>query len=189
MAALRPSVRGIQRRRWVLALSFLCLSGTALVARPGWPQSNLQSVDEEIEDLRGKLVELNSEIDALGQDLLAPRTSSVKIFLTSNAGKKFQLQAVKVLIDDKMVGTHVYRAEENLALQNGGAQGLFEGPVPPGDHTIIAQFTGVDLVQNRINQAIKIKFKGKEKALTFVELRVGFSAERKLPDFAYQIYE
>ncbi|MEW6774867.1 MAG: hypothetical protein AB1405_01110 [Bdellovibrionota bacterium] len=188
MAAMGRCVLGAQRVGWRWMIPLLA---AALFLAPGYSrsQSSLKSVEEEIEDLRGKLVQLNSDLDSLEQDLLVPNTAAVKVFLTSNAGKKFQLQALKVLLNDKMVGTHVYRPEENLALQNGGAQALFEGAIPPGDHTIIAQFTGVDLIQNKINQAIKIKFKGKEKSLTFIELRVGFSAEKKLPDFSYQIYE
>lgn len=190
MAALPPYARAEavlrHRTHWILLASVMII---AALATRAFAQGNLKTVEEEIEDLRGKLVELNSELDSLEQDLLVPRTSAIKIFLTSTAGKQFQLQSVKVLVDDRMVGTHVYRAEENMALQNGGAQSLFEGHVSAGDHTIIAQFTGVDLIQNRINKAIRFKVKGKERTLSFVELRVGYSTDKKRPDFTYEIHE
>lgn len=167
-----------------LALILVCA-----LAGLGWAQANLRDVDEELQDLRSKLLELNSDLDALEQDLLTPRTSSVKVFLTSNAGKNFDLQSVKVLLNDKMVGTHVYRAEENMALQNGGAQSLFEGRIPPGDHTILAQFGGVDRLDNRVQEVLRIKFKGKERTMTFIELRVVYSQQTNRPDFVYEIYE
>lgn len=192
MVAPSHCARGERRGRFLRLVTLLVLLVTGLAFPAAAQQqegSQLQSIDEELEALRSKLVELNSDLDSLEQDLLAPRNSAVKVFLTSSAGKKFQLQAVKVLVDDRMVGTHVYRPEENLALQNGGAQTLFEGPIPVGDHTLIAQFSGVDLVQSRLNKSIKIKFKGKEKTLTFVELRVDFSSSTKQPEFKFEIYE
>lgn len=189
MAAMPPYAQAESSRRRMHLILLVCVALLAALATRAFAQGNLKTVEEEIEELRGKLVELNSELDSLEQDLLVPRTSAMKVFLTSTAGKQFQLQSVKVLLDDRMVGTHVYRGEENLALQNGGAQSLYEGHVSTGEHTIIAQFTGVDLIQNRINKAIRFKLKGKERTLTFVELRVGYSTEKKRPDFTYEIHE
>ncbi len=148
-----------------------------------------RSVDDEINDLKSKLVKINSDLDELEKDLLLPRMSAVKIFLTSTSGRDFQLEQVKVLMDGKVVGSHVYRQEENIALDNGGAQELYMGPISEGEHVIQAQFSGVDSVKTKINRAIQIKFRGKTRVLSFVELKVGFDRTKRSPDFSYDIWE
>ncbi len=148
-----------------------------------------RSVDDEINDLKTKLVKINADLDELEKDLLLPRMSAVKIFLTSASGRDFQLEQVKVLMDGKVVGSHVYRQEENIALDNGGAQELYMGPISEGEHVVQAQFSGVDSLKTKINRAIQIKFRGKSRVLTFLELKVGYDRTKRAPDFTYDIWE
>ncbi|MCW5828670.1 MAG: hypothetical protein KIT79_05085 [Deltaproteobacteria bacterium] len=166
-----------------LSLVFLGLAPLGLSAQ------DVRSVDDEINDLRSKLVKINADLDELEKDLLLPRMSAVKIFLTSSSGRDFQLEQVKVLLNGKVVGSHVYRQEENIALDNGGAQELYMGPISEGEHTIQAQFSGVDSLKTKVNRAIQIKFRGRSRVLSFVELKVSYDRTKRAPDFTYDIWE
>ncbi len=174
---------------------FRFLTATVLILGSFWAgprvlvAQDTRSIDDEINDLKTKLVKINADLDELEKDLLLPRMSAVKIFLTSTSGRDFQLEQVKVLLDGKVVGSHVYRQEENIALDNGGAQELYLGQVSEGEHVLQAQFSGVDSLKTKINRAIQIKFRGKNRVLTFVELKVAYDRTKRAPDFTYDIWE
>lgn len=97
---------------------------------------------EEIEDLKSAVLELNRDLLILEEELLYPSNTQLAVFLSLDVGTWFQLDAVRLMVDDDMVASTLYTAKQVSALHRGGVQRLYLGNLKSGEHEITAVYTG-----------------------------------------------
>ena len=104
--------------------------------------ADLRSVDQDVQSLKKDLVDLNRDLFRLEEELLYPASTQVAVFLSLNVGTFFDLDSVKLELDDKEVANYLYTECEVQALHRGGVQKLFLGNLKAGEHELVAVFTG-----------------------------------------------
>jgi len=110
---------------------------TAPVADPAAP------LGDQVETLKQAVLDLNRDLLILEEELLFPANTQIAIFLSMDVGEFFQLDSVKVTIDNTLVASHLYTPQQADALFRGGVQRLFVGNLKSGKHEVTAVFTGI----------------------------------------------
>jgi hypothetical protein len=147
-----------------------------------------ESYDRDIEALKGDILELNTLLFQLQEDLLFPEDSSVVVFLSIEGGNYFSLDSVKLTLDDKMVGGYLYTDREVTALTKGGVQRLYTGNVKSGDHQLTAVFTGTGPNRTDSKRAETVPFT-KETGPLFIKLIVRDDPDKKQAEFIYDTWK
>mgnify|MGYP002260884847 CR=1 FL=1 len=124
----------------------------------------------------------------LEEELLFPASTQMAVFLSMDVGKFFQLDAVELKIDDKVVTHYLYTDRENAALQRGGVQRLYLGNLRTGKHELVAFFTGKGTHDRDYRRGTTLTFE-KTTESKFVELQIRH-VERKLqPEFQVKVWK
>lgn len=100
------------------------------------------AVTPEVENLKVSVLNLNRDLLILEEELLYPASNQVAIYLSMDLGQFFNLDAVKLEIDNKLVASELYTDKQINALFRGGVQRLYIGNLKTGEHEISAYFTG-----------------------------------------------
>jgi hypothetical protein len=160
---------------------------------PSWAETNIaperqiETLDIEIQKLKEEILELNTTLFRLQEELLYPEDSSVVIFLSIEGGNYFELDSVKLQLDDTMVTSYLYTEREVMALRKGGIQRLYMGNIKSGEHQLVAVFTGKGPQGQDYKRAEEIKV-SKEKGAAFIKLIVRDSQEKKQPEFLHETW-
>jgi len=153
----------------------------------GTAHREIENLDSQIQTLKGEILELNTLLFKLQEDLLFPEDSSVVVFLSIEGGNYFTLDSIKLNLDDKMVSSYLYTDREVMALKKGGAQRLYMGNIKSGDHQLVAVFTGKGPQEKDYKRAETIPIK-KDKGATFIKLIIRDNSQKKQPDFVYEMW-
>ena len=124
------------------ALAALVLFASALPAGGADNAATDQALDNQIQDLKQEVLQLNRELFALEEELLFPANTQVSVFLSMDVGGTFALDSVQLKIDNKIVTNYLYTEREVNALVRGGVQRLYMGNLKAGKHEVIALFVG-----------------------------------------------
>lgn len=140
--ASRPSSA---RRLVRLALAALLLAGPALPvasghAADGRADAPIQSLDQQVQEIKGEVLAIAAELDNLEERLLYPSDTQVAIFVALDAD--LALDSARVSIDGEPVSHHVYTYKEVEALGKGGVQRIYTGNVATGEHRIEVELRG-----------------------------------------------
>ncbi len=119
-------------------LTFILLLPTALSHAESPP------LDEQIQSVKQQALHLSERLSRIEQQLLYPDSTQINLFVSLAPDVGVTLQAVRVDIDGERVATHVYDANENLALRKGGVQRLYTGNLIPGRHAVQWQVQALD---------------------------------------------
>lgn len=100
------------------------------------------AVTPQVENLKVSVLNLNRDLLILEEELLYPPSNQVAIYLSMDLGQFFNLDAVKLEIDNKLVASELYTDKQINALYRGGIQRLYIGNLKAGQHEVSAFFTG-----------------------------------------------
>jgi len=100
------------------------------------------AVTPQVENLKVSVLNLNRDLLILEEELLYPPSNQVAVYLSMDLGQFFNLDAVKLEIDNKLVASELYTDKQISALFRGGVQRLYIGNLKTGEHEISAFFTG-----------------------------------------------
>ncbi|MFL0811067.1 MAG: AraC family transcriptional regulator [Agarilytica sp.] len=142
-------------------------------------------LSEEVEDLKKAALELNRDLLILEEELLFPANSQIVVFLSLDVGKYFALDSVKLLIDDKLMASHLYTRRQNTALALGGIQRLYLGNLKSGDHEVTAFFVGVGPNNREYKRGATIVI-DKDDDPKLLELKVRDSSVNMQPEFEFE---
>lgn len=197
---LRPWIRRGPRHiaRYLIALSSLLAAlacaqtpaATAAAAAPAAAKSAAapaaevpqRALNEQVQDIKKQALELNRDLFALEEDLLFPANTQVAVFVSMDVGKFFQLDAVQIKLDDKIVANYLYTARQIDALQRGGVQRLYVGNVKGGKHELVAVFTGRGPHQRDYRRGATYTF-DKADQPKYLELKIVDSTANYEPEF------
>jgi hypothetical protein len=162
------------------------LAGVSLHADP--QETDFRGLDEKAQSLKEQVLELNRDLFLLEEELLFPATTQVAVFLSMDVGELFQLDAVQVKIDNKVVANHLYTDREIGALFRGGVQRLYTGNLRTGKHELVAFFTGKGPKGRDYRRGTTLVFE-KETDAKFIELKIIDDTRKQQPDFAVKEWE
>jgi hypothetical protein len=187
--------RGSLGTRLLAVAGLVLLAGAALVA-PGAnsaevtadPAAELRAVDQDVQDLKKQLVDLNRDLFKLEEEILYPASTQVAVFLSVNVGTFFALDSVTVKVDDKEVANYLYTEREVQALHRGGVQKLYLGNLKSGHHELVAFFTGKGPHDRDYRRGTSVSFE-KTVGAKYVELRISDREASLQPEFVVRQWE
>lgn len=160
-------------------LAFVCLCVSRVMAEPvaATPPLNTQ-----LEALKNTSLELNKNLLLLEEDLLFPASTQVGVYLSMDTGQFFELDSVKLTIDDQLVASHLYTHQQTQALHRGGVQRLHLGNLKKGQHEITAIFVGRGPDKSEYKRGATYSYFKDEKA-GVLELRIRDESRTLQPTF------
>lgn len=176
-----------QTVNWSLTWFFAVLLSFSLnVVAQERGQQDSQPVDntvaEQLQQLRKEVVALNRDLFVLEEDLLFPSSTQVVVYLAMDVGTYFNLDAVELVIDDKVVTHHLYTEKQIQALFKGGVQKLHIDNLAQGEHQLSAFFIGKGPQDREYKRATSIKFTKTAEAKS-LELSIIDSSVKQQPVF------
>jgi len=150
--------------------------------------SSQRALDNQIQDLKQQVLELNRDLFMLEEDLLFPANTQFSVFLSMDAGQLFDLDSVQLKIDDKVVANHLYTEREINALRRGGVQRLYIGNIASGKHELVAFFTGQGPSKRDYRRGTTVTIE-KTTDPQYVELKITDNATKEQPEFNVKVWE
>jgi hypothetical protein len=163
-------------------------SGEAPSAEPATAATASPMVDQQVQDLKKQLVDLNRDLFKLEEEILYPSSTQVAVFLAVNAGAFFKLDSVTLKLDDKEVANYLYTEREVAALARGGVQKLYLGNLKAGQHELVAFFSGKGPHDVDYRRGATLTFE-KTIGAKYVELRIVDREAAMQPDFLVRQWE
>lgn len=105
-------------------------------------RQEFRQLDEDVQDLKKEVLDLNRDLFLLEEELLFPANSQVAFFVSLDVGEYFDLDSVSLRIDGREVANYLYTEREVDALMRGGVHRLHMANLRTGEHELIAIFTG-----------------------------------------------
>lgn len=170
---MRKSLQMSLQKIWAGALLLLAL------LNPAHGQEG--EVAPQVEALKESVLTLNRDLLILEEELLYPASSQVAIYVSMDLGAYFNLDAIKLEIDNKLVASELYSDKQTKALFRGGVQRLYIGNLKAGEHEISAFFTGKGPQQDYKRGAKLVVTKTQEPLV--LELRIVDSSAQLQPVF------
>jgi hypothetical protein len=145
-------------------------------------------LDEQIQDLKKDVVDLNRDLFVLEEELLFPSNTQVAVFLSMDVGQFFALDSVQLKIDRKEVLNYLYTPREVDALLKGGVQRLYLGNLKVGSHEVVAFFNGKGPNDRPYKRGAWLKF-DKGVGAKYLELKIDDRQHKLEPEFEIKDWE
>jgi len=168
-------------------LAALLLASLSL-ALPASSETVSPVIDEEVQDLKAEVLNLNRELFLLEEELLFPANTQIAVFVSMDVGEFFSLDSVQVTLDGKDVSNYLYTEREVTALHRGGVHKIFLGNVKTGEHELVAIFTGEGPHGRDYKRGATVNF-NKAIGAKFVELQITDREIKQQPEFFVREWE
>ncbi len=153
---------------YLLCLIFVLFSSTGYAAE----QASQKTTTEKLEDLKKEVLSVNRDLFILEEDLLFPASTQLAVYFSVDVGQFFELDSVKLKIDDKQVTHYLYTQNDIDALHRGAIQKLFLGNLSVGKHQIVAVILGIGPHKREYRKAIAFDFdKGTDAKALEIQIR------------------
>jgi hypothetical protein len=161
---------------------------TAPAAPTAPTAGDTRGLDEETQNLKKDVVDLNRDLFVLEEELLFPANTQVAVFLSMDVGDFFALDSVTLKIDQKEVANYLYTPREADALLKGGVHRLYVGNLKVGGHELVAFFAGKGPNNRDYKRGATIKF-DKGIGAKYLELKINDKQRRMQPEFEIKDWE
>ena len=151
-------------------------------------REQFRSLDEDVQDLKKEVLDLNRDLFLLEEELLFPANSQVAFFISMDVGEYFELDSVNLKIDGKEVSNYLYTEREVGALVRGGVHRVHMANLKTGDHELIAVFTGAGPHTRDYRRGATLRFK-KGIGAKYVELEITDRVKKQQPEFVIKEWE
>lgn len=155
---------------------------------PAADEGGTRALDQQIQDLKKQVVDLNKDLFVLEEELLFPSNTQVAVFVSVDVGDFFALDSVDLKIDNKEVVNYLYTPNEIAALLKGGAQRLYVGNLKAGSHELVALFNGKGPNDRYYRRGASLKF-DKGVGAKYLELKITDHARAQEPEFEIKDWE
>ena len=163
-------------------------TGAVPAAADAAAEGGTRSLDEQIQDLKQSVVDLNRDLFVLEEELLFPANTQIAVFVSMDVGEFFGLDSVTLKIDKREVSNYLYTPREVAALVKGGVQRLYVGNLKAGTHELVALFGGQGPNQRDYRRGASIKFE-KGVGAKYLELKISDRVRRQQPEFEIKDWE
>ena len=163
-------------------------AGTPTAAQSPEGGGELRGLDTRIQETKDDVILLNRDLMVLEEELLFPSNTQVAVFVSMDVGKLFDLDSVRVKLDDKDVAGYLYTPAEVAALHRGGVQRLYLGNLRAGTHELVAFFTGKGPHDRDYRRGTTVKFvKGTDPR--YIELQIKDATGALQPEFSVKVWQ
>ncbi len=161
---------------------------TGAVERETTQRQESRTLDEDVQDLKKQVLDLNRDLFLLEEELLFPSNTQVAVFVSMDVGTFFGLDSVTLKLDNKDVANYLYTEREAGALVKGGVQRLYIGNMKAGEHELVAVFTGAGPHDRDYRRGASLKF---EKGIgpKYIELTISDRESTQQPEFVVKEWE
>lgn len=157
--------------RLAIILLVCAFYSTGAAAELSADKQEFRSLDEQVQSLKGDVININRELMLLQEKLVYPSNTEVSVFVSLQASNKFSLDSVDLLIDNKSVQKHVYTYRELEAMLDKGVQRLYTGNLANGKHQVSVKISGHTSSNNKYEKSAAFTV-NKENGPKLVELQV-----------------
>lgn len=151
-------------------------------------RETFRSLDENVQDLKKEVLDLNRDLFLLEEELLFPANSQVAFFISMDVGEYFELDSVNLKIDGKEVSNYLYTEREAGALIRGGVHRVHMANLKTGDHELIAVFTGKGPQTRDYRRGATMTF-NKGIGAKYMELEITDRVKKQQPEFVIKEWE
>jgi len=151
-------------------------------------QESVIDTQASVEDLKKASLELNRDLLILEEELLFPSNTQISVFLSVDVGEFFELDAVKLKVDDTLVASHLYTPRQQNTLARGGIQRLYVGNLKTGEHEITAIFTGIGPNEREYKRGATLTVEKADDPL-MLELKVDDKSANDQPSFSIKEWD
>jgi hypothetical protein len=159
-----------------------------VVAADADAADSTRGLDEQVQELKKQVVDLNRDLFVLEEELLFPANTQVAVFVSMDVGDFFALDSVTLKVDNRQVSHYLYTPREATALVKGGVQRLYVGNLKAGEHELVAFFNGKGPNERDYRRGASIKFE-KGIGAKYLELKITDRARRAQPEFEIKDWE
>lgn len=147
-----------------------------------------KTLDEDTQDLKKLVVDLNRDLFLLEEELLFPANTQVAVFVSMDVGEFFGLDSVELKLDNKNVANYLYTDREVDALMKGGVHRLYLGNLKAGKHELVAFFNGKGPHARDYRRGASLTF---EKGIgpKYIELTISDHEQKLQPEFVVKEWE
>jgi hypothetical protein len=141
----RPLSRRHSIARPVLGLLCAGLVATAAIASEpaaGPAATPVQSLDEQVQEIKSDVLSIAAELGNLEEKLLYPSDTQLAVFVALDAKEPFEIDSARISLDGQLVAHHIYSFKELEALAKGGVQRIHTANVPSGGHQLEVAVAG-----------------------------------------------
>lgn len=126
----------------LFALVSLCvMNGNARAAEEA-SKAQMQSLDEQVQEIKGDVLRIAAELSQLEERLLYPSNTQVAVFVSIAEDEDLRLDSARIQIDGELVAHHIYSFKELEALREGGVQRIHTGNIATGEHQLEVSIAG-----------------------------------------------
>ncbi len=150
--------------------------------------ADTRGLDQEIQNLKKDVVDLNKDLFVLEEELLFPANTQVAVFLSIDVGDFFSLDSVQLKIDQKEVINYLYTPREIEALLKGGVQRLYVGNLKVGPHELVAFFSGKGPNDRPYKRGASLRFE-KGVGAKYLQLKINDRQQKLQPEFEIKDWE
>jgi hypothetical protein len=151
-------------------------------------RERFRSLDEDVQDLKKEVLDLNRDLFLLEEELLFPANSQVAFFISMDVGEYFALDSVNLKIDGKEVANYLYTEREVDALVRGGVHRVHMANLKTGNHELIAVFTGKGPQTRDYRRGATLTF-NKGIGAKYMELEITDRVKKQQPEFVIKDWE
>ena len=151
-------------------------------------REQFRSLDENVQNLKKEVLDLNRDLFLLEEELLFPANSQVAFFISMDVGEYFELDSVNLKIDGKEVSNYLYTEREVGALVRGGVHRMHMANLKTGDHELIAVFTGAGPHTRDYRRGATLTF-NKGIGAKYLELEITDRVKKQQPEFVIKEWE
>jgi len=140
----RPYTAVYFARRLLCAIALVLLAGAngASADAESVTKEQMQSLDEQIQEIKSDALNIAAELSGLEEKLLYPSNTQVAVFVSLSEGEDFRLDSVQIQIDGEPVARYIYSFKELEALKKGGVQRIYTGNISTGEHQLDVSVAG-----------------------------------------------
>jgi hypothetical protein len=150
--------------------------------------SGTRALDQQIQDLKKDVIDLNKDLFVLEEELLFPANTQVAVFVSMDVGDFFALDSISLKVDNRDVANYLYTPREVAALIKGGVQRLYVGNLKAGSHELVALFNGKGPNNRYYRRGANLKFE-KGVGAKYLELKITDHARAQQPEFEIKDWE
>ena len=151
-------------------------------------RDRFRSLDQDVQDLKKEVLDLNRDLFLLEEELLFPANSQVAFFISMDVGEYFELDSINLKIDGKEVANYLYTEREVGALLRGGVHRVHMANLKTGDHELVAIFTGKGPHTRDYRRGATMQF-NKGIGAKYLELEITDRVKKQQPEFVIKEWE
>ena len=177
MMHLSYSIRCWQSVRLLFTVCVSCvlLTGAGAAPQPDEPRDTREryiELDSEIQAIKEEILEINQDILQLEELSLYPHGQQLVVLVSVADNSPVNPASISLQLDGRMVSQHTYTGSEGAALQQGGVHRLYAGRLRDGEHVLEVSVTGKQTGKQAFQQQRRVtitKLPGRK----YLELHLG----------------